>query len=741
MSHFRMRILDFVLLFLVIGLAILFFPKSGVITTGDTENYVMYAYKFLNGEGFEYLNRGPLFPILIAAAFNFFGISIKSGYLVVRLFFSLNVVISYWLGKTVYNRWVGLVFALLVISSYGINYSARFFLADTITPFFLLLYILLFYKGIVGDQLFYFIIAGITLGFEFLTHEYFAPFFASIPFFLLIACKQYRNKEYIYKIVIMEFCFVITIMPWAVYVLKSEGNLSTLLGQVAAEEGLILPDSWHHLTSQFYRVYGLISEVNYFNALRHFYEAKLYKYFVLAPFLTVFLITMCIKNIFNRKSGDIHVIIAIFVLLPILIAVGHKSYRIGGVSIFFFLLYLVFANVLFEIGLWISRAIEITTKYDLDVRKLGLILFAVLSFTVIMVQWFNTRIPTKIILPNSSSRSREWKNTFWLQNKFVVEGRFNEDVRSATQWLRENVPKGSNVAVAFGHDAINFYTEYAFELISFEVALDHQKFKKRIEEEGFEKIKSRPIFVFPSLNFEKQNKDNRLICFVFEEDILNTIKQSVNKIILVGSRMMFLSIYLDEVGWASLLYDNSRVRIYRIDIDAINNAEDFNIVVSDTYEKYLKAWGKYYPNEVQEYYMLLNRLGIEKEELFEWTYSNFQESWIRNNIPKNATIGFFWHTGKFLVKDDKRAKYIGYNDHRLSNLIIKYDFLFIHNVQRYYNTFPYLFEELDSLKAFHKFPTTYLLSENGWAIYDLRKVKKVINDNKREIGNKALSIN
>jgi len=67
-------------------------------------------------------NRGPIFPLMISVSYWLFGISCWSALWVARIFCILNPIMIYFLCKKLFGKWVDFSAALLILSSYSINY-------------------------------------------------------------------------------------------------------------------------------------------------------------------------------------------------------------------------------------------------------------------------------------------------------------------------------------------------------------------------------------------------------------------------------------------------------------------------------------------------------------------------------------------------------------------------------------------------------------------------------------------
>ena len=78
-----------------------------VNTSSDSGKYLLAGLRWYRGEGQEFLLRGPGVPLLISMFFQLFGVSVKSGFLLVRVFFVLNVWVVYAMGSKLFGRWTG----------------------------------------------------------------------------------------------------------------------------------------------------------------------------------------------------------------------------------------------------------------------------------------------------------------------------------------------------------------------------------------------------------------------------------------------------------------------------------------------------------------------------------------------------------------------------------------------------------------------------------------------------------
>ena len=128
----------------ILFFGLFFFFKAGVRTSGDSSIYLAQGLKILLENTYDFYERGPMFPLFISFAFKILGISVKSAFVVVRLFMILSWVIVYWLALNMYSRKTAAATVILIATSFGMNIIGEYLLPDTFVPFFILLFFLVF---------------------------------------------------------------------------------------------------------------------------------------------------------------------------------------------------------------------------------------------------------------------------------------------------------------------------------------------------------------------------------------------------------------------------------------------------------------------------------------------------------------------------------------------------------------------------------------------------------------------
>ncbi|MBW1697321.1 MAG: glycosyltransferase family 39 protein [Deltaproteobacteria bacterium] len=152
----------------VLILSLCFMPLAHIMTASDAGHYLRVARDFLDGKGY---HSSRIHSFFIAIAFWFGGISISSAYWVNRVFWLLNLVVVYLLGRELFNsRRVGALAAVLLLSSYVFNYWAFRMSLGIDIPFALFcnLFLLVAIAAIKHNRMILFIFAGAAMSLAFM---------------------------------------------------------------------------------------------------------------------------------------------------------------------------------------------------------------------------------------------------------------------------------------------------------------------------------------------------------------------------------------------------------------------------------------------------------------------------------------------------------------------------------------------------------------------------------------------
>lgn len=155
-------LLIFIILF---GIAIRVIFFSGYVE-GDDKHYMVYAYKFSQGEFTPYNNHwGIRLGLIIPTALSFYLFGINEVSLVLfPLLCSLgSIILIYFIGKMLFDKYVGLLSAFFIsFFPLEVIYSSHLFPTPPIT-FFTALAIFLFLKGEYKRKSIYYLLSGICI--------------------------------------------------------------------------------------------------------------------------------------------------------------------------------------------------------------------------------------------------------------------------------------------------------------------------------------------------------------------------------------------------------------------------------------------------------------------------------------------------------------------------------------------------------------------------------------------------
>ena len=692
---------------LLFTLIILFFPKPSVSTSYDAGLRLCEALRISNGMELTWLNRGPIFPILISISFYLFGISVKSAFLMVRLFWVLNILLCFVLATKLYNKWVGLAASLLIMFSYGINLSGGLISQDIVMPVFLLLCVWIFYLACESKKIIYFIIAGIFLGIAFLVKE--SSLLYTLPAFFIFGHERYRKKEIVYGTIYYVAAFLLTVTPWAIFVYIKSQNLGLLLGAASPETVSAVVDE-HGALHFIYETFIVHLFQNLFQSYKYIVSNR----FVLAPIFPVVVVFLMIKTIVFKKHNDFYLLIITLAFFPILVVMGARGDRIGQAVIFFDLCYIGIAYLLYTV----SKYVALKVNY-IGVKNTNLV-FLIATFLLVIllsIQFFNKKIPSKNIL---RSGLYGWHDMVYLGKDFDVKGRHNRYLMEGAEWIEGNAKeKATILSTSSIFNSIEFYTEFKYDNKPFSIFKSHMALKDSINK-GLYKNSDRIVFIFPHQRFGRQSRRHQIVYFVFEKDFLNSLKTVKPDYIIVSIKESVFKLYLDEAPWAEKSFENDEVTIYKINDNEIMPLSGFRYVTSDVFKKKFNNFKAQYPDEHNDLESVLSYFDLKDADLIENSYENYQKEWVKENIPSGTGIAYSHGTGKCEIIEEGNYHITKFNkDGDLASFQATTDYLFIHNSRVRKNAFPLLFKELELIAPLKVFPQFFYFGD-GWMIYKLK---------------------
>ncbi len=376
---------DVIIAFLLLVTGILLFPLKGVVPSPDSSWYLKNALRLYNDFSYENLMiRRPLFPFLISLSFHFFEKSIESAFWVVRLFFVLNIVLSYFVGLKLYNRSTGIAFSLLLLTSFVINQWSSYLLVDVIIPFFIFLYILTLHQAFENENRLFFVLSGLIMGLAFLVKGVFSILFLFFSVFLLLI-KKYRTWNQVKNILYVYGSMILVLSPWLGYCIM-HNDFFVLVGPMFKSSEIKASGLIPVMNSQGFSL-GLFV-LDQFSELKDFFTVYIDKTFVLAELFVLGLIYFIGHFLFVKNRTTYFYILISLILFSPVIYIGMKSggmnFRHGQFVILYFLLYLMSAFLIANVSNVGSRFFFKGPREKI----MGKSIFAVLLVTCLFFQVF-----------------------------------------------------------------------------------------------------------------------------------------------------------------------------------------------------------------------------------------------------------------------------------------------------------------------------------------------------------------
>ncbi len=458
--------------------------------------------------------RGPVFPLLIALSFRIFGASVGSAFLVVRVAFAVGIILTYLLGRVLYGNAAGLIAALLVSSSYGINLAAGYIDTDIVLPALILLFLLLYHHRL-------WLAAGICLGLAILVKESAAVFIA-IPLLMpLFLGRRWRHSIH------ALLGLMLIVLPWAIWISITHGSALATLGvmhpEIQRQAAALRGDSgpvgyWARLLT-----------LNAPGVLTRYYQEHLKRATAIAPIIALSWL-LILGRAWAKRGNDLILALSALCFLPVALHVANAGVRLGQTTVLFFLSYIAVAGALTR-----GR------------RVIGVCVAIVL----IAVQLAAVDMPR--ILAN---RARAVVSGLQVGHRVLqVGGRFTSDQKLAASWLESNADGAGILADGYSSEALVFFTGYdvqEFHPVDEYVLSDLQPLQGH----------GRLLYLFTYSNFRSGAPQHRVLYPIFQDRLLRDLGDA--RYLVISGRGLFLGEYLDKVPWAELAFGNATTRVYSL---------------------------------------------------------------------------------------------------------------------------------------------------------------------------------
>ena len=705
--------INLLLVSLLIILGFLFFFKEGVVTSADSGIYLNQGLSLYKGLGYTYLYRGPIFPLLITGSFYLFDVSVKSAFLVVRLFFVFFLIIAFLLTLKLYGKWAAIIASLLIMTSFGINRLSENLLLDTLVPFAMLLFIYILYEAFNKKRAILFIASGICLGISLLVKEV-SIILLPLPILLIIVVNDYRNKKHFASCMLIYLSASIVVIPWAIFILLKSGSINQL---VTLGGSLYLKELFPQGSGGDIFFYQYI--LNIFKKLIAYYNVhiKVCSFF-LAPIFILSWSYLIIRAIIFKNKEDLLLVSFCICIFPLQISVGGLGTRLGQMGIYFIISYIVISKFILSFTSFAFTKFKSLLQHK-AISQLG----KPFTAAVIVVFLLGGQL---FMGPNASidllTGKKGFANTSFISKKFTIRGRHNDSVKSASNWINQNMDKKESklITSASIYNAVNFFTELNYKNVSLSIFKQHSKLKNEINDRHYNK-NDKILFIFPHQRIWEQIKRYQTIFFIFEKDLLMSLKEVEPHYLIVSLKESILKLYLEKAKWADEIFKNNEVNIYKINPTEIRPLNNFSFITSNVFREKLEIFKLRFLDEYECLAEVLSYFGLSDEDLYKNSYENYQKKWVRDNIPSGARIACSHQTGRCEIAEEGNYLISIFNkDNNLSHFRRVSDYLFIHNSRIRINEFPLLFEELKLMEPLKVFPQ-YFYFGDGWQIYKLER--------------------
>ncbi len=610
------KIDKFPLWLLLLVAAILVMPLKGVDTTPDGAWYTANAMSLYKGFGFveadhvtANIARGPAFPALIALFLALFGESIQAALWVVRAFFAANVLLVYFTGKALYNRYVGLMASLLVLTSFGLNEWSSYILSDSVVAFFINLFFILIFMAFSKKSVILGIISSIVLIIGILTKQN-ALIAVVFPLVTFVVFAGYRNLRSLAVLFACYVIFIFGIVAWSVRTSMINGQFLLLdRSTTAIMTGKLLQMNQLIKSSRILQEYG--------DLLYVFYKDEVSANFFYSSLLLVSWIVLLSFGMFKRKKEDILLVIATMSYIAYFLWGYAKELR--GRYGMYLLLYIILARFLLAI---VQRIMTWLPEYVGGVRRGVLTKTASLALIFLVV---GAQIPGEQnrmlslwrgqgVAPTDGGPYLYGMRFLRGTGDWTTGGWHNILVEQAGTWIQQNIPAPATIASDWvWQNSLYFCAGGEYPFVFLPGAFDSNDIytlKAQAQQQGQDLLLARPLFIWPLAA-------NGVSVFDEQSLLTGIQRQAIDYIVLTPANN-FLSLYLDKHPAFTRLTSigQGEIKIYKVDRDRLQALANFQLMASDSLAEFLQNMREKRPAEAERLATTILRetLGLSEEQ-------------------------------------------------------------------------------------------------------------------------------
>lgn len=535
---------------ILLVIAFLLYPVSGVTTLPDSSRYLIQAKNLFRGVGFTdvygapFVARGPVFPLALALGFYVGGLSLQSAVGVVKLFSLGNLILVYLIGERLYGKSVGFAAAAFTLASLTIYSWSSLILLDSVMPFFMLASQYLWLIGSAKKSKTLVLVAGTALGVGYLVKPV-ALLVLFFPLALWLLSRPLRSRTYLRHILVYWFGTVLIILPWDLYVFavaNSQENSAISQAQrfssnwiersvpdlAVGSTAAIAPTILGHGTPMWGALASYVSSIPASADLfyRRYFFGELGYVAIILFVCWLYLVAQKIRG--KGSLAEDVLLSSLLPFLPILAFLALTGWRVGQLVYFYLLSWLAIAYVM-----RVTIQTSIAAKHDRWVYS-----GAVVAVTAMLIY-----APPKPLALLWNSEGSIWPGVFrpriFATEEWTQAGLHDEHARAVAEWLDAHL--GEHAVIMSEHS----YAQPLAFLSNRNGFLAEMPRRSSVSAEDAQGDRSTntatPLFILPS-DGTNNYLDTDLTAFA-ERDLQERISSENVRYVVTTRRYGFLSLY------------------------------------------------------------------------------------------------------------------------------------------------------------------------------------------------------
>jgi hypothetical protein len=603
----------------VVVLSVLVMPIAGVQVGNNTSRWLTEANHLSKAKGpgpaiqGNLTVRRPLLPLMIAAAFKAGGKSVHSAVVLIRILFALELILIYFIGRVFYNAAVGLLSFGLVLTSFGINSIAKIVDTDIAHPFFILLFVLIYYLAIRRERWIWAILSGVCLGAALLLKET-ALFCLGLPVLVIVFAPRGKRWTFGKSFLWMLSALALPIVLWAGYIFIHKSSLRGLFASAYAASTYRLIGAGRPLSE-----WKFLFTTGLGKAVSGFYNGFLMKTTPLALFLIAGWIFTLLRGLAKKRIADLCLGFLVICAFPLAVQLGFEGDRPGQLTVIYMLGYIMLAAALVAVSRGIGKFAN--TQFSAGSknndpspvsgpgRYVSTILIVVIAVVLIGIQLFSNNLSTWKLWTDPGDAL-----ALFVKKPFEIYGRYTNFQEEAAQWLKKNASSSAKIiADGYTNEALDFC-----DVASYAIPVFHPVREILISQAPpLTPEKSRPLFFFTYSNFDGGIARARGLSIVFENEILASLKAENPRFLVLSGRSLFLKTYFEKASWARLAFDNQRVVVFEVQTGTIAPVPFADLGVNEKINDDIAWLEKNHPDEFKTFLKIIEALGIDLEKIKE----------------------------------------------------------------------------------------------------------------------------